>query len=177
MVQSNSEAWWSVTKADPERFNRWLVKQYRGEATASKRILDFAENHAPDETSKRILRVIAKQEAMHAEWVLELLKKRGIEPDVSNAEARYWQHTLPGIRSFTTGAAVGAHAEKMRLERIETIVNDPESVPPDVRRTFTWILRDELFHEQAFRAMAGPDAMEETRYRHSDGKRVLGLEP
>lgn len=171
-----SQQWWSEVKNDPDRFNGWLVKQYRGEATAAKRINDFAEQYAPDETTKRILRIIAGQEAQHAKWVRELLVARGIEPSLEGAEKRYWKETLHEITSFATGAAVAAHAERMRLERIRTIAEDA-SAPADVKRVFQLILRDELFHEEAFREMAGPQAMERTLGSHRDGRRALGLIP
>lgn len=171
-----SQQWWTEVKADPEKFNGWLVRQYRGEVTASQRILGFASAHAPDDTAVRILTTIAKQETQHAEWVLALLKTRGIEPDLRGAEKRYWKETMPQITSFETGCAVGAHAEKMRLERIHTIATDP-TAPADVKETFSRILKDELFHEAAFREMAGPKALEATVASHQKGRELLGLEP
>lgn len=171
-----SQQWWAGIKDDPERFNEWLVKQYRGEVTAAVRINEFADRYAPDETTRRILRIIAGQEAQHAKWVRELLQARGIVPKVEGAEERYWKETLPDIVSFATGAGVAAHAERMRLERIKTIADDV-SAPQDVRRTFQQILKDELFHEEAFREMAGPEAMQRTLDSHLEGRAALGLEP
>ena len=171
-----SKQWWEEVKADPEKFNRWLVKQYRGEVTAASRIEQFAEKYTPAETVRTILDVIAGQERRHAKWILAILKSRGVEPSINDAERRYWNMTLPGIASFQTGCAVGAHAEAMRLERIRAIADD-ESSPADVRKTFQRILKDELFHEQAFRKMAGPEAMESTLASHRQGREVLGLEP
>lgn len=171
-----SQQWWAEVKSDPKRFNGWLLRQFRGEATAAKRIVEFADKYAPDTQSKRILYTIAAQEAQHADWVLQLLKSRGIEPNTDGAEKRYWKETLPDIRSFETGAAVAAHAEKMRLERIRTISEDP-TAPADVKATFTRILKDELFHETAFREMAGPEALELTLASHRQGRKALGLEP
>lgn len=171
-----SQQWWTEVKQDPRRFNGWLLRQFRGEATAARRIIDFADRYAPDAQTKRILYTIASQEAQHADWVLTLLKARGIEPNVDGAEKRYWKETLPEVQSFETGAAVAAHAERMRLERIRTIAEDP-TAPADVKETFTRILRDELFHESAFREMAGPHAMELTLTAHREGRKALGLIP
>lgn len=119
---------------------------------------------------------LIKQERKHAGWVLGLLQTRGVEPDTSNAEKRYWQEVLPEIESFETGAAVGAHAEAMRLERIRAICCDQEA-PQDVRDVFQRILKDEVFHEQAFRDMAGREAMQRTAGAHERGRELLGLEP
>lgn len=175
-MSKTSQQWWNEVKGDPKRFNGWLLRQFRGEATAAERIVEFADKYAPDVQTKRILYTIASQEATHADWVLQLLKTRGIEPDVSGAEKRYWKETLPDITSFETGAGVAAHAERMRLERIKTISEDP-TAPADVKETFTRILRDEQFHERAFREMAGPMGLEVTLDSHRRGRKALGLEP
>lgn len=175
-MAKTSQQWWAEIKNDPKRFNSWLLRQYRGEATAAKRITEFADQFAPDVKTKRILYTIATQEMNHAEWVLQLLKTRGIQPRIEGAEKRYWQVTLPEIKSFETGAGVAAHAERMRLERIRTIAED-ETAPGDVKSTFAQILKDELFHERAFREMAGPMGMELTLEAHREGRKALGLVP
>lgn len=170
-----SQEWWKEVKTDEAKFVDWLVKQHRGEVTAAQRIEAFAEKYAISDKHKKTLSLIAKQERQHASWVAELLESRGIKQDVSCAEEKYWRETLPKIESFETGAAVGAHAEKMRLERIRVIASDI-SAPEDVRETFKKILKDELFHEKAFRNMAGDDAMKKTFHSHESGLNALGLE-
>ena len=55
-----SKQWWEEVKADPEKFNRWLVKQYRGEVTAASWIEQFAETYTPAESVRTILDVIAE---------------------------------------------------------------------------------------------------------------------
>lgn len=169
-----SAQWWEEIKSSPTKFNDWLIKQYRGEVTAADRIERFAAEYAPDDKAKKILKVIAGQEKQHASWVLGLLVARGITPDIEHAEERYWSATLPGIESFETGAAVGAHAEKMRLDRIRTIVED-EDADIDVRSIFSRILKDEVFHEKAFRRLAGSEAMKATAGNHRKGLKLLGL--
>lgn len=170
-----STQWWAETRDNAERFATWLGRQLVGEETAARRIREFAQQYAPDEATRRTLDVIVAQEEQHAGWVRDLLVTRGVPVSSEPAERRYWKETLPSVGSFQTGAAVGAHAEKMRLERIQAIVDD-ERAPADVRSVFTRILKDELFHERAFRTMAGPAAMEATRSSHELGRQVLGLE-
>jgi rubrerythrin len=175
----DSRSWWAAVKQDPAAFRRWLLKQYRGEATAAARIEQLRDMYASEPAHRRahrILTVIASQERRHASWIADLLRAHGIEPVVQGQDERYWAHTLPGIDNLTTGCAVGAHAERMRLERIEAIASDP-AAPADVRATFARILREERFHERAFRELAGPGAMEATRQAHSLGRTALGLEP
>lgn len=169
-----SQQWWADTKSDTKLLADWLVKQYRGEVTASRRILAFVERFEPAGRARRTLEVIAEQEAMHASWVLDLLKARGVDPSTEGAEERYWKETLPEIESFETGAAVGAHAEAMRLERIRVIAADREA-PQDIQLTFVRILGDEVFHERAFREMAGEEAMARTQGSHERGMALLGL--
>lgn len=172
-----SATWWAETRADPQRLLAWLLAQYRGEVTAAQRILALRDRHAaPGTRAHRVLTVIARQERDHAGWVGELLRVRGIEPELRGAaEARYWRHTLPGIADLETGCAVGAHAEAMRLSRIEVIAADT-SAPPDIREVFARILPQERFHERAFRSLASPDSIERTRDAHELGLRALGLQ-
>lgn len=170
-----SQSWWEKTKRSPEAFHAWLRDQYRGERTAAGRILALREQFAAQGTRAwRVLGVIAQQEQEHARWVRELLEARGIEPQ-EKAE-RYWPHVLSQISDLETGAAVGAHAERMRLERIETIASDPEA-PGDVRRVFQKILPQERFHERAFAQLAGTEALARTADAHELGRQALGLAP
>lgn len=172
-----SQEWWDEVKASPEKLNDWLVKQYRGEVTASHRILRFAEQFATNPSDIRILKVIADQESQHAEWIFDLLSKRNIEVDpeeINQAEKRYWKETLPSIDSFEKGAAVAAHAEGMRLERIRVIANDPDA-PLDIKHTFMMILTDEVFHEKAFTKLSNAEALLATQSQHELGLQALGL--
>lgn len=171
-----SKEWWSEVKNDPERFQDWLIKQHRGEVTAASRIERFAATLAPNDKCRKTLKVIAGQELQHASWVQGLLETRGISPDISHAEERYWREVLPeGDVTFEEVAAIGAHAEAMRLERIRTIIAD-DAAPADVRQVFQRIVKDEVFHERAFRKMAGAAAMSKTKASHERGRQVLGLE-
>ncbi|HEX8698053.1 MAG TPA: ferritin family protein [Myxococcaceae bacterium] len=170
-----SHTWWERTKRNPEAFHAWLRDQYRGEQTAAGRILALREQFAQQGTRAwRVLGVIAQQEQEHARWVHGLLEARGLQPQ-EKAE-RYWPHVLSQIGDLETGAAVGAHAERMRLERIEAIASDPES-PEDVRRVFQKILPQERFHERAFARLAGTEALARTADAHELGRQALGLAP
>lgn len=181
-----SQEWWTKTKADPQRLTAWLLRQYTGEVTAAGRIRNLAKLLPAEATSPtgpfpaafraRTLYLIAEQEAVHAEWVMGLLLARGIVPQAVRAEERYWAATMPKVDTFEHGAAVGAHAEAMRLERIRTIANDPEA-PADIRAVFLRILPEEEFHERAFREMAGDAAMVEMKGAHELGMSLLGLSP
>lgn len=162
-------------KSDSKLFDDWLVKQYRGESTAAARILAFIDRFVIDDDVKARLALIAEQERRHAMWIKALLRKREIEPSVTDAETRYWRETLPAIDSFNTGAAVAAHAEAMRLERIHTIVDDV-TAPVDVREVFKLILIDEIEHERTFRDLAGQHALDMTANSHERGRAALGLE-
>lgn len=172
-----SEQWWAEVKTNPDQLVGWLQKQYHGEVTAAERINGFAEQFAaPDTRASRILRLIAGQEIDHANWVGELLVARGVEPVVLDKDERYWDQTLPQIDSFESGAAVAAHAEHMRLERIRVIAHDPEA-PEDIRAVFDRILPQEVFHERAFSSLAGQDALQATVEAHLAGRAVIGLFP
>jgi rubrerythrin len=177
MEPISSQAWWQQVKHDPEAFRGWLLDQFRGESAAAGRIELLRDTYASEnERAHKVLSVIAEQERKHARWVGALLRARGILPEVQSKAERYWPHVLTGIADLATGCAVGAHAEQMRLERIETIAADREA-PDDVRQTFARIVREERFHERAFRHLAGPTALEVTRESHRLGRIALGLLP
>lgn len=177
-LKERSKEWWENIKNNKEKFEEWLRKQYDGETSAYSKILNLRDTYYPGITKKQFdtLTVIAEQEAKHANWIKELLLSRNLDVNEQAATNRYWSETLKGINSFESGCAVGAHAEAMRLARIEVICED-EDAPSDVREVFKNILKEELFHEKAFRKMAGSDAMEVTQYSHELGLALLGLEP
>lgn len=176
-MQQSSKQWWDAIKIDQTRFTSWLMKQYHGEVTAAERIIAFTEKYThPESRVARTLLTIADQERTHAAWVGELLIARGITPTVLEKEERYWDKTLGGIESFETGAAVAAHAEHMRLERIRVIVADM-TAPADVRAVFARILPQEEFHEHAFSILAGEKAMQDTLRDHQAGRMAIGLIP
>lgn len=174
-VRAASQAWWHSLKRDPDALMRWLRKQYHGEYTAARRIEDYAAAHVPpDSRWASVLSTIASQERQHAGWVGDLLRARGETPAVIDKDERYWQETLAGIDSLETGAAVAAHAENMRLARIEVIASDADA-PADIREVFARILPDERFHARTFTDMAGAPALADTRARHERGLAALGL--
>jgi rubrerythrin len=171
-----SEQWWNEVKQSEHLLHDWLIKQYRGEVTAAKRIRDIVEKFNPNSKHRRILLEIADQEATHARWVLTLLTNRGIqEPSVEGAEDRYWKETLPAAIDLQTAAGVGAHAEVMRLQRINAIVAD-KTAPNDIRVVFAMIQKQEMWHASAFARIAGEDALAATKNSHELGRQLLGLE-
>lgn len=171
-----SEQWWTDTKADPAKLHDWLIKQHRGEVTAAERILAMLDKFEVNSKHTRTIKEIAKQEEFHAKLVLKLLTDRGIEPSVEGAEDRYWKEVLPAAIDFETTAAIGAHAERMRLERINAIVADRDA-PVDIRVVFAYIQKQEMWHTEAFARMAGSDALRKTIPTQEQGRAVLGLEP
>lgn len=175
----NSEEWWREVKADKNKLLDWLRKQYHGEVTASFRIKAFVDqfkDQAKNAEWLGVLEEISKQEETHAIWIGELLEARGEEPSlIENKNNRYWDKTLIGIEDWNTGCAVGAHAEKMRLERIKVICSDKDA-PKDIRDVFQKILPQEEFHERSFREFTTEEALIKTMKNHEEGTNALGLE-
>ena len=173
----NSLQWWNNIKNDDLLLADWLIKQYRGEVTAASRIRTLALSKAKTEEQKRLLKIIASQEEIHAGWIFDLLNDRNLaaKASINNSEDRYWSKTLPlASVSFENAVAVGAHAEAMRLDRIKVIAED-DSAPKDIQKVFKKILADELFHERTFRAMATEESLKETSNAHNLGMELLGL--
>lgn len=171
----DSTTWWQRIKLDDASLRAWLLDQYRGEVTAADRIETLRDLFAEvGSRAYRVLTVIAAQERDHATWVGGLLEARGLVAEVQAKADRYWRRVLPGVADLATGAAVGAHAERMRLERIETIANDPHA-PTDISAVFARILPQERFHARAFAALATPEALARTADAHTLGREALGL--
>lgn len=116
-----------------------------------------------------------------AEWVGSLLEARGYTPEMLEKENRYWDVVSSGINLDITpnslyNAGIAAHAEEMRLKRIEVIANDFDA-QDDIRFTFGKILIDERFHAKAFKLIAGEANYEATMLNQAAGAIALGLIP
>jgi rubrerythrin len=171
-----SNVWWNEVKNDEVKLCSWLKDQYHGEVTAAARIKEIADS-VSDARVSITLKTIAQQESTHAEWVKSLLSSRGLSAEVLNKEERYWTKTLPTDyknKTIEELAAIGAHAERMRLDRIRAIAAD-ETAPSDIRKVFQDILPQEEFHERAFSAIAGDAEMSKALDAHKEGLAALGL--
>lgn len=170
-----SKEWWNETKASPEKTIHWLKNQYHGEAVASERIREFILPNIHEKHQFMVER-IADDENRHAEWIGKLLSSRGITPEILQKEERYWREVM--TEDFTTNgnyaAAVAAHAEEMRLERIKVIMDD-ETADADIVQTFKNIYKDELFHARGFKFIAGDDYYNQASAQHAKGLEALGL--
>lgn len=173
----NSKDWWIEVSQSREKFADWLQKQYHGESTAAGRIRIMAVE-AEKDSHRFILEKIATQEEYHAKLVGDLLDKYGVAPKSEEefGVSRYWDTVKPAQEDFRTKCAIAGHAEAMRLERIRAIVDDPNT-PLDVYSVFCIILQDEIWHEQAFKRMAGEEALDKVKPCHNKARELLGLEP
>ncbi len=170
-----SQDWWNDTKSSPEKMVNWLKNQYHGEAVASERIRKFILPHFEGKYHFMVER-IADDETRHSEWIALLLSSRGIEPKILEKEERYWKTVMTDDFSSdgNYAAAVAAHAEEMRLERIKVIMDD-NNAPNDIQTTFKNIYKDELFHAKGFKLIAGDDYYNKASENHAKGLEALGL--
>ncbi len=170
-----SKEWWNDTKVSETKMIEWLKNQYHGEAVASERITKFILPHLQGKYQFMVER-IADDETRHAEWVGNLLSVRGVTPEILQKEERYWKEVI--TEDFTSdgnyAAAVAAHAEEMRLERIKVIMDD-EQAPYDIRKVFSDIYKDELFHAKGFKLIAGDKYYNKASENHAKGLEALGL--
>lgn len=169
-----SAAWWATVRDDRDLLMDWLQRQHRGEMTAAERIRKYCLIHPMTDKQRQALNNIAFEESLHAVWIAALIRRRGVKVETVTRPERYWDITLAAVKDLKTAVAVAAHAEKMRLERIRVIANDPKS-PQDVRSVFQSILPMEEKHEQVFREMATPEALAATLAAHQAGETALGL--
>lgn len=166
--------WLDEIKSDKDKLNHWLKRQYVGEVNAARRIKALISVASP--TFAPLINSIANDESNHSEWIKVLLMKRGLHiPDTSDGENKYWQPILSsGAKTFEEIAAIGHHAETMRLVRIEALAFDSE-IDDDIRMTFARILVDERGHAWAFEYMSTREAIEKMRPLHQEGMKTLGL--
>lgn len=170
-----SKQWWEETKVSEQKTINWLKNQYHGEAVAAERIEKYILPHLDGKYEFMVERIV-DDEIRHSQWVGELLTNRGITPEILQKEERYWREVM--TEDFTTNGnyacAVAAHAEEMRLERIQVIMNDVDA-PEDIRKVFTNIYKDELFHAKGFKLIAGDDYYNKASENHAKGLEALGL--
>lgn len=170
-----TDEWWLEVSSCPTRMIAWLKSQYYGEATAVDRVLFLISHYNVTGKNKLLLQKISDDERNHARWVKGLLLNRGIEGELLTREERYWAAALvTGLpETFELAAAIGHHAEVMRLDRIQLLAADKRF--EDIAEVFTKILKDELFHAKALGLMSTPEAIEQTRHMHIAGANALGL--
>lgn len=173
-----SKEWWAATKNDPEALIEWLKKQYYGEVTAGFRIAELfiAKTNTIPDYSKALTRIIG-EEFLHALWIKELLIARGVTDFTTcSGTDRYWKEVLSddSTQSLEELAAIAAHAETMRLQRIEAIVDDHEA-PQDIWRVFHNILPMEMGHAHIFRDLTTLEIFQATEENHLKGVNALGL--
>lgn len=170
-----SQQWWDEVKLDDDKMNRWLRNQYHGEKLASARIREFILPKMGDKY-KFLVERIADDEERHAAWVGNLLNTRDITPEVLQKEERYWNEVMTEDfkEDGNYAAAVAAHAEEMRLERIKVIMSDADS-PEDIKTVFANIYKDELFHAKGFKLIAGDEYYNKASENHARGLEALGL--
>lgn len=166
--------WWSEIKNNSNLLIDWLKDQYHGEVTAGQRIIDHLVCYTVNDTIEyKLLMHVAEQEKIHAAWIGQLLRARGIEPQSLDKKERYWDQVLPDITNLEYGSAVAAHAEEMRLERIKVIAEDSET-PDDIRLVFKSILPQELGHAKIFNFLA-KDQKNKAAEQHAKGLEAIGL--
>lgn len=172
-LKRQSKTWWDKTKKSDKKITAWLQKQYIGEARAVSRLKIYLDHFNPSSKVRKVVEKIAGQEGQHADWIEDLLYTRFAVPDLRH-EDRYWKHTLQDIRSFDDMCGVAWAAESMRLERIKVISGD-KTAPEDIRNTFKKILKDELFHERAFRTLSSQTSKKKALVNHVKGLKSIGL--
>ena len=171
-----SQEWVQDLATDTEKVKNWLQRQYRGEVRASIKIGHLASISGTGLESV-VLGKIARDESKHARWIKDLyvsLYDESPNSDQENASNRYW--AAQEDQDFTPDElyALGAHAEAMRLERIEAVI-DCAALAPIIRDVFKNIRKDEVFHADAFAAMASTSAMDRMEPLHQEGLKALGL--
>lgn len=175
-LHKSSLVWWEVLLADPAKQIEWLKKQYHGEVLAGRRIRRIFGKFKLDAIDQAIVDRVASEEDQHALWLGNLLEDRGVNPEMlTEHEERYWDtDKLDEIASVEEAAAIGFHAEVMRLARIKTIRDHPDS-PEDMSAVMARIFEDEVGHVAAFKGLTNPDAIEAAREDHDTGVNALGL--
>ncbi len=165
-------AQWPAIRMQPNWVENWLQGQFSGEVDAVASMEDLLATFLRDPTKGRqvlLLERIVRDERDHVLWIGQLLQARGVKP-----RAIAPGEVLPGMDTCQHGCAVASRAEALRAGEIRLVIAD-EWVPTDVRDAFRHILGDEVFHERAFRRLAGDPAMVNHRsFTGWNNRRELG---
>ena len=166
-----SKQWVEEVSKDPAKLQHWLERQYIGEELAARRLEELCTH--PDLTDKQrpVIQRIAEEERLHSKWIAKLLPSL---PEVSYDEDRYWSEIKLSELSLDELLAAGHHAEEMRLERIQAVVES--NLPKNIREVFAKILPMEKFHSRAFESLASKEALQATEEKHLAGRLALNLE-
>lgn len=173
----NSTTWWNDTKNNQENLRDWLQRQYVGEFAAvnllSEILIRFG--HEMNGDQRRNIYKVMLQEALHGQWMSQLLENRGWAPEAQpDVTERYWKNIIPNVKNFQDAMQAAAQAENMRLQRIRAIVNDP-TAPADIHKVFEQILPHEEWHEEVFTTMCGDYHNPEIKQGHDQGLSSLSL--
>lgn len=169
--------WIDSVENDPEYFKEWLINQYRGEVRAAIKVDELAQQ-IDNEEIRRDITWIAQDEERHAKYIKAILVANGVPiPRITGDEpTRYWKEVTDGVELTTDELlAAGAHAEAMRLHRIEAVMNSTR-LPTSVTKTFLMIWHDEKRHAELFRKWCSDDAFKRMESKHQEGLKALGLE-
>lgn len=180
-IETQSE-WLQRVESIPAEFKSWLIRQYHGEVRATNEIIKLADDltnamqgsNADVAPVVALLVHIANDEANHAKYIAALLDLYGYTPDEQEPNGKYWEQSMKGVQSFDDIFAVGAHAEAMRLSRIEAVMNS-KVFDETVCKVFARIYEDEKNHVEWFRSLCSDEAFERMSEHHKDGLNALGL--
>jgi len=171
-----TQQWWDKVSSSETEMIKWLKDQYHGEVTAENRIRESIQKYYISDLEVKLINSIADDEAKHALWIKKLLTDRGVVAEILTKEERYWDATLPNAlekNTFSYFCAVAAHAETMRLERINLLRQDSRFV--DIAEVFEKIYPDELFHARMFTEMTDKESLKEALVYHDIGRNAIGL--
>ena len=165
-----SKEWVEEISQDSLKLHHWLERQFIGEELAARRLEELCTHPDITENQRPIIERIAKEERLHSEWIAKLLPSL---PEVSYDEDRYWSKVNLSELSLDELLAAGHHAEEMRLERIQAVVDS--TLPDNIREVFAKILPMEKFHAKAFGSLASEEALAKTEENHRAGMLALNL--
>jgi len=169
-MPKTSKEWVEEISQDSLKLHYWLERQYIGEELAARRLEELCKH--PDLTDKQrpVIKRIALEERLHSKWIAALLPSL---PEVNYDEDRYWSKINLSELSLDELLAAGHHAEEMRLERIQAVVES--NLPKNIREVFAKILPMEKFHSRAFGSLASEEALAKTEENHRAGMLALNL--
>lgn len=168
--QRTSKQWVEEISQDSLKLHHWLERQYIGEELAARRLEELCNHPNLTDKQRPIIERIAKEERLHSEWIATLLPAL---PEVSYDKDRYWTKVDLKSLSLDELLAAGHHAEEMRLERIQAVVDS--TLPDNIREVFAKILPMEKFHAKAFGSLASKEALAKTEANHRAGMLALNL--
>lgn len=162
--------WWEELLESESRLIMWLQKLqvteidgYSGNFEANAKWNPYGDRFV-----EKVFINTARDELMHSNMLIEILKERGCLPLKNQSPTSiYWEEMEKEVTNLREMCAVFYLGERLAAERFEVIA-EHKKTPEDIKYFLDRALPDEQYHQKCYGKMAGPDAIAKMRTCHDE---------